>query len=351
MNPVTIIDPGKLDDSRASGSRSAELPACPVHSSVDSYVASSTRSTPGIQDDSRACGSRSAELCPGSVPYFDDDRAFIAKESTHRPDVQARTFADLSDLSKSRPLKHTPHISVNLASFSMKDRYHIFAAFEESAVALDLKAFRDTNVHSDKILVVLPQGLQVHRTDRLVETVGLKHLREGHTDFDPRCSICIEAKLQSKPARRVERDDTTGEVSADTAGPLPISINGSRFGLVCVIRKSRYGLVEALKNKEAPTLKDARINCKLHQRQLWRFHSDQGREFLGECQRWLRGSGIVITDTGGYREPANGIAERRIKEIFQIARALLLQGNAPKLIWDESFLHSNALIRTIPGNP
>ena len=71
------------------------------------------------------------------------------------------------------------------------------------------------------------------------------------------------------------------------------------------------------------------INCKLHQRQLWRFHADQGRGFLGECQRWLKDSGLVMTDTGGYREPANGIAERRIKEEFQITRALLLQANAP----------------------
>ena len=81
-----------------------------------------------------------------------------------------------------------------------------------------------------------------------------------------------------------------------------------------------------MKNKEANTNKDALIECKLHQRQLWRFHTDQGRELLGECQRWLKESGLVMTDTGGYREPANGIAERRLKELFQVARALLLQG-------------------------
>lgn len=181
----------------------------------------------------------------------------------------------------------------------------------------------------------------------------MKHLREGHTTFDPRCEICIQAKLQSKPARWIEREETGGEVSADTAGPIPISINGNLYGIVCVIRKSRYGLVQAMKNKEAQTLKDSMIECRLHQRHLWRFHSDQGREFLGECQRWLKDSGLDMTDTGGYQEPANSIAERQIKEEFQTARALLLQSNGPKVLWDEAVLHSNALInntlRAIPG--
>ena len=79
----------------------------------------------------------------------------------------------------------------------------------------------------------------------ILETVGLKHLREGHTEFDPRCEICVQASLQSKPARRVDRADASGEVSADTVGPLPTTLSNNQYGLVVVIRKSRYSLVEA----------------------------------------------------------------------------------------------------------
>ena len=95
-------------------------------------------------------------------------------------------------------------------------------------------------------------------------------------------------------------------------------------------------------------MRDAMVDCKLHQRKLWRYHSDQGTEFAGECERWLKECGFVLTDTGGYRPAANGIAERRIKELFGITRALLLQAHAPKELWGEALRHANELFNNTP---
>ena len=42
-----------------------------------------------------------------------------------------------------------------------------------------------------------------------------------------------------------------GEASGDVVGPLVKSLSGNRYGLVVVVRKSRFGLVEPIKDKEA----------------------------------------------------------------------------------------------------
>eukprot|EP00959_Pyramimonas_sp_CCMP1952_P173064 3616742-Pyramimonas_sp.AAC.1 len=141
----------------------------------------------------------------------------------------------------------------------------------------------------------------------------LIHFRKGHAEHDPKCDVCVQARLRARPARRVHQESPGGEVSSDLSGPLPVSLNGNKYALVTVIRLSRHGFANPLPNKESQTVRDAMIDCKLDQRRLWRFHSDGGGEFKGEVDRWLRECGLVHTDTGGYRSQANGIAERRIQ--------------------------------------
>ena len=84
-------------------------------------------------------------------------------------------------------LGHPRRVVASLATMSMMERLRAFATFEESAVVLGWKAFDDSKCHADKIVDVLSQGFQAHRGDRLVESVGLIHLREGNTDFDHNC--------------------------------------------------------------------------------------------------------------------------------------------------------------------
>ena len=49
--------------------------------------------------------------------------------------------------------------------------------------------------------------------------------------------------------------------------------------------------------------------CKIMTRSSWRWHSDQGSEFAGDFDKFLRDHVIVKTDTGGYDSAATDFAE------------------------------------------
>ena len=75
----------------------------------------------------------------------------------------------------------------------MEDNFWALAIYEKDAVILSQNDVATAHVALHKLIVALPSGLEVQKADSMVETVGLKHLREGHTQFDPRCTVCIEA--------------------------------------------------------------------------------------------------------------------------------------------------------------
>lgn len=250
--------------------------------------------------------------------------------------------------------------SPNTETFS--EKFQALAAQKFELLVLEhgdqqhLAAPRSETDSNDMAILTLPDGVRLQPDAVLPCTADLQHWIRGHFPYDPRCDICIRTKLQARPARRNPEDPEPGQVSGDLAGPLPKSLAGNIYALALVIRRSRLGLTDTLKNKKAATIQQSMANCKLHQRSLWRFHSDQGSEFANECQQWLNESGLLTTDTGGHRPQANSIVERRFRELFQMVRALLLQAGPLELLkpcWDEAYMHANDIINTtereIPG--
>ena len=67
-----------------------------------------------------------------------------------------------------------------------------------------------------------------------------------------------------------------------------MAYNGSEYLLVALRRETRFGFVRALMNKRSETIKDAMIDMQLLLRGVWRFHSDEGRDFMGAVDDWLR---------------------------------------------------------------
>ena len=55
----------------------------------------------------------------------------------------------------------------------------------------------------------------------------------------------------------------------------------AEYQLVALRIETRFGFVRVLMNKRSETIKDAIIDMQLLLRRAWRFHNDEGREFMG----------------------------------------------------------------------
>ena len=87
--------------------------------------------------------------------------------------------------------------------------------------------------------------------------------------------------------------------------------NGSEYLLVALRRETRFGFVKALTNKRSETVKEAMVDMQLLLRGAWRFHGDEGREFMGAADSWLREHTVLHTTTGAYDPNANSLIEER----------------------------------------
>lgn len=68
-----------------------------------------------------------------------------------------------------------------------------------------------------------------------------------------------------------------------------------------------------------------------------RIHSDNGGEFVGAaCEAWFKAQGMMHTTTGAHAPQQNGIAERGIGVVVDMARCLLLESGLGKELWDEA---------------
>ena len=105
--------------------------------------------------------------------------------------------------------------------------------------------------------------------------------------------------------------------------------NGSEYLLVALRRETRFGFVKALKNKRSETINDAMIDMQLLLRGVWRFHSDEGREFLGAVDDWLGEHTVLHTTTGAYDPNSNSLVEESVGARKRGVRCLLHQANAP----------------------
>ena len=165
---------------------------------------------------------------------------------------------------------------------------------------------------NDEVLLRVPKMLPIDPAVKPVyekDGVSLAHLRAGHRPYDATCTTCQMMKMRAHQHRRVREEQEEGQVSADLAGPWPEAVAGEKYLLVMVKRDTRLVLCAPLKNKTSNGIKDAVVDFKLELKGVWRFHSDKGKEFLGEMDKWMRDHLVVHTTTAGYESQANGIAE------------------------------------------
>ena len=185
-----------------------------------------------------------------------------------------------------------------------------------------------------------------------VDDVDMEHLRGRHLEF----ATCTSMTMRGRQHRRQDDRETAGagrEVCADLTGRLPLAYNGSEYLFGALRRETRFGFVKALTNKRSETVKKAMVDMQLLFRGVWRYHSDEGREFMGAVDSWLREHTVLDTTTGAYDPNANSLIEESVGARKRGIRCLLHQANAPVSLWPDAAEHANEIYnhskRPVPG--
>ncbi|CAI7761397.1 unnamed protein product [Closterium sp. NIES-54] len=161
----------------------------------------------------------------------------------------------------------------------------------------------------------------------------------------PPCLPCVEGWQRAAPHSSFP--PTTAPLQTlhmDVWGPARISGQGrERYFLLVVDDYTRYTTVFALRSKgevSAVLIPWIRTVC-LQMRERFgqdlpvlRLHSNRGREFSSDLLRdFCRGEGITQSFTLPDSPQQNGIAERRIGLVMEVAHTSMIHAAAPHFLW------------------
>jgi hypothetical protein len=169
-------------------------------------------------------------------------------------------------------------------------------------------------------------------------------------DTDDRsCTPCHlgKGKALPFPLEASHRAETPLElVHSDVCGPLPVtSIDGYRYYCIFVDDATRFTEIALLKSKSETPQAFAQFKSR-HELQLSlpikQFRSDGGGEYMStEFRDFLSLDGIEKETSAPYSQQQNGVAERAIQSVNDIAATLLHAAGLDQSFW--SFAVINAV--------
>ncbi|CAI5971783.1 unnamed protein product, partial [Closterium sp. NIES-65] len=162
----------------------------------------------------------------------------------------------------------------------------------------------------------------------------------------PSCVPCVEGRLRATPhsSHFPPKEAPLQTLHMDVWGPAPVRGQGyERYFLLVVDDYSRYTTVLPLRSKGAVTevlidwIREARLQLRKSfgsDFPVLRLHSDRGGEFSSRLLRdYCRARGIRQTFTLPDSPQQNGIAERRIGMVMDVARTSMMHAAAPHFLW------------------
>ncbi|CAI5988962.1 unnamed protein product [Closterium sp. NIES-64] len=162
----------------------------------------------------------------------------------------------------------------------------------------------------------------------------------------PTCVPCVEGRQRAAPhsSRFPPTEAPLQTLHMDVWGPARVRGQGhERYFLLVVDDYSRYTTVFPLRSKGDVTevLNDWIRVARLELRQSFgsdfpvlRLHSDRGGEFYcGLLRAYYRARGIRQTFTLPDSPQQNGIGERRIGMVMDVARTSMMHAAAPHFLW------------------
>ncbi|CAI5980328.1 unnamed protein product [Closterium sp. NIES-65] len=162
----------------------------------------------------------------------------------------------------------------------------------------------------------------------------------------PSCVPCVEGRLRAAPhsSQFPPPEAPLQTLHMDVWGPAAVRGQGhERYFLLVVDDYSRYTSVFPLRSKGAVTevlidwIREARLQLRRSfgsDFPVLRLHSDRGGEFSSRLLRdYCRAQGIRQTFTLPDSPQQNGIAERRIGMVMDVARTSMMHAAAPHFLW------------------
>ena len=171
------------------------------------------------------------------------------------------------------------------------------------------------------------------------------------------CNACQLGKLKRAhyPIRNNRTLKPLQILHCDVWGPSPTTdLLGNKYFLVCTDDCSRFSWVFLLKAKSAVTC-SIRNLCLLIKRQFGTpvqgLRTDNAKDFLNnELSEFLTSEGIKHETSCPYTPQQNGLAERKIGDIVDKARTLLIQASTPINLWGFAIMTAVHLINRLPSS-
>ena len=200
------------------------------------------------------------------------------------------------------------------------------------------------------------------------------HQRMGHPSFDLlkilypylfekiEFDMCICNACQLGKFKRSTYPPTNNRTQrpfqllhCDVWGPSPhTDILGNRYFLVCTDDHSRFSWLILLKNKTEVTTNIKNL-CKMIKCQFGDpvrgLRTDNAKDFLNhELREFLASEGIKHETSCPYTPQQNGLAERKIGDIVDKGRTLLIQASTPLNLWGFAVMTAVHLINRLPSS-
>lgn len=262
-----------------------------------------------------------------------------------------------------------PELATNLISISQLDAKGITASFANGEIQLirngqqvahgtknnnlwlmDMQAIK-YKPKQQALLIQAKRSLEEwHRTlghaghDRVAKAIASHNLEiaTSKQSQEVDCPDCPpgKAKHASHPSLNRRAEEVGERVFIDLAGPIETSSSGFNYFLLCKDEHSTYTYIYCLKGKAHMHLALAKLFTEFEVEtghRILRIHSDQGSEFLNNKVEQLLALEHAIHETSAaYTPQQNGLVEREIQSITQMARTMLLSADVPPTMWDEA---------------